>query len=186
MSDTPCIPVRFNFRRDGAVAYAGERVVSFEDARGKQPWEVEETRRETSVSRCPGFWKGLLMQEREDARQARSTLGLDKAAELAADPHRESSERLLEAWAPVENRLRDLVDHPVFAMWLAELHPHRLVGGVWYVGCRSRAQGWIQARFGYLIASCADRQVVLVPCNGKTREQVREYVLQWTPAESAA
>ena len=163
MSDTPCIPFRFDFRREGNLSYPGERVVPFEDTRGRQPWEIEEVRRQTPVSRCPGFWKGILMQERDDARRARRTLGLDGAPELAMmDSHREPSVRLLEAWAPVENELRQAVEPETFAMWLADIHPHRLSQGVWYLACRPQACGWIRDRFGRLIESCAGRPVVFV------------------------
>lgn len=103
----------------------------------------------------------------ERQRQARTQAG--RTVEVA-DPHHEPSVCLLEAWAPVEDQLRDVVDPETFAIWLADLHPHRLVNGEWVLACRPGAHGWIRDRFGRLIASfCAERQVVFVTCENNQR-----------------
>ncbi len=105
-----------------------------------------------------GTFAGLEIEERRKGRQG----SLKKAEPL--DPHREPSERLLEAWAPLENELREAIDPETFAIWLADLHPHRILRGVWYVACRPRARGWVEERYGRVIRACADRPVVFVAC----------------------
>jgi hypothetical protein len=100
----------------------------------------------------------------ERQRQAQSARTVEPA-----DPHHEPSVRLLEAWAPVEYELRQAVEPEMFAIWLADVHPHRLINGEWVLACRPQARGWIQDRFGRLIASCAERPVVLVNCEKLTK-----------------
>ena len=66
MTPAACIPPAFKRSRPEA----GERVVAFEDARGKQPWELAEIAQATPPTRASGSYKGLLIQDREDRRAA--------------------------------------------------------------------------------------------------------------------
>lgn len=148
----------FNYRSAGY----DEHVVPFEQSKGRAPWEVEEIRRATPVTKCPGFWKGLMMQDRQSARGRRDR---GNTMVVPDDPHHEPSERLLEAWGPVRKELCNALDSSQFAIWIENLHPHRLIGGVWYLATSPQKQGWVQARFGRLIGACANRPVIIVVCN---------------------
>jgi hypothetical protein len=159
-NDVPCL--QFEFRRDGDRGYRGERVVPFERMEGHAPWEMLELRRGLPATKASGWWKGLLMRDRQDVRVARSRTIMGVSGMI--DSHGEPSERLLAAWVPIMDQLRQAVDPAVFGCWLADLHPHRRLGGVWYVGCRPQACGWVEQRFGRLVAACADREVVFVAC----------------------
>lgn len=105
------------FRRGGS-SYQGERVLAFEETRGKEPWEVEEMRRSTPVSRCPASWKGLLMQDREDVRRARNARPAPKA-----DSRVERARELVAGFVPAER-----VDVAAMCLIaLSEAHPGRRV-----------------------------------------------------------
>jgi hypothetical protein len=160
---TPYHP--FQFRREGNRAYPGERVVPFEIKRRSA--EAYELRHFGPVTMASGRLKGLMMQDRQDARRARSRV-VTRIPE-PVDSHHEPSERLLEAWAPVEDRLRQAVDPGVFACWLADVHPHRLVKGEWYLACHPRKRDWILVRFRRLITECAGCPVVFVNCETNQR-----------------
>lgn len=80
------------------------------------------------------------------------------------EPHRPPSITLLETWAPVEDELRQAVEDLTFRMWLAPLHPHAFIGGVWRLAYRPEGIGWIRDRFGRLIEGCAGRPVEFVVC----------------------
>lgn len=118
------------------------------------------------------WWRGrwLLGIEAEQRRQMERQRSAQTARPVeAADPHRDPTVRLLEAWAPVEDELCRAVGLELFAMWLADVHPHRLVNSEWVLGCRPQSRGWIRDRFGRLIAACADRPVVFVNCENNQR-----------------
>ena len=100
-------------------------------------------------------------------RQQRIDEGALRRRELL-DPHRPASIGLLEAWAPVENELRLAVERSTFNIWLAPLHPHSLVAGVWKLAYRPENVSWIVDRFGRLIAEVAQRPVEFVVCSALT------------------
>jgi hypothetical protein len=102
--------------------------------------------------------------EMADRRAVRSRRVAVESVPIALDPHRTPSDRLLAAWEPVQARLRELVDELTWKLWLAPLHPHSLVGGVWRVGCRPQCCGWVQARFGRVLLEAAGCGVEIVPC----------------------
>jgi hypothetical protein len=113
-----------------------------------------------------GRWlRGIeLNQARLDSRGAHAK---KRSQEQPADPHREPSTGLLEAWAPVEHQLREAVDEATFNIWLAALHPHALIDGKWRLAYRGQHVGWIRARFGRVIEGCAGRPVEFVACEAK-------------------
>lgn len=111
-------------------------------------------------------WRGRrvrgieLDQQRFEAKAAR-----DRARRArVTDPHREPSMRLLEAWAPVEDQLRQAIDSATFAIWCRLLHPHRFVSGTWVLAHHPLHVGWVRDRFGRLIAEVAQRPVEFVVC----------------------
>lgn len=111
-----------------------------------------------------GRWlRGIeLNEERLDAQGQRA----QSCQREDTDPHREPSTALLEAWKPVEVELRQAVDGPTFRIWLAQLHPHSLIGGTWRLACRPEHVGWLRDRFGRVIEGRAGRPVELVGCGG--------------------
>jgi hypothetical protein len=134
--------------RDGGLRFEFRR-------RGVEPW-------------WRGRWVlGIEAEQRRQMERQRQAQAV-RAVEVA-DPHHEPTGRLLEAWAPVEDELRQTVDPETFAIWLADMHPHRLIKGEWVLACRPQTRGWVEARFGRLIASCAGRPVVLVNCENNQR-----------------
>ena len=142
--------------------YRGEAVVPFEEM-PRERWEQAEVRHATQPTRASGWFQGLLMQERRDRQQAQRKPGpaAPKPVASALDPHRDSSERLLAAWEPVERQLGDATS--TLAMY--GVHPHALMAGVWRVACRPETVEWVQQRFGRLLSACAGRPVVIVACD---------------------
>jgi hypothetical protein len=108
-----------------------------------------------------GRFAFLEMSDRRAMRGRRAVVDL---APVVLDAHRVPSERLLAAWEPVRLRLRELVDELVWSMWLAPLHPHSLVGGMWRVGCRPQCCDWVRARFGRVLLEAAGCPVEIVAC----------------------
>lgn len=113
-----------------------------------------------------GWAAGILaVDRRERERRAREQASTPTTA--TADPHREPSAALVEAWEPVRRELELVVDESAYRIWLAELHPHRLKGGVWVLAHRQFAVSWVRDRFGRVIEGCAGRPFVLVACGGE-------------------
>lgn len=148
-------------------AYRGQKVVPFEDQPRSQS-ERNALALAAPPTKASGRLIGLLMQERQDRKGMSAASGIRRVPE-PTDPHRDPSVHLLEAWAPVEDELRRAVGPETFAIWLADVHPHRRVNGEWVLACRPEARGWIRDRFGRLIASCAGRPVVFVNCENNQR-----------------
>lgn len=139
------------------------------DGERRALWEVEELRQGQPVTMASGWFKGLLMRERLDAQAAerrRKGPGKEEVRmqSVLGDLHREPSVRLLEAWAPVEEELRQRVERDVFEIWLGVLHPHALLDGAWRLAYDVRAVRWVEARFGAIVRECAGRPVVFVAC----------------------
>jgi hypothetical protein len=109
---------------------------------------------------------GILAEERrQDERLRRKRRAERRASRHPLDQHSEPSSALLEAWAPVEDLLRQEIDEQTFRMWFADLHPHRLVNGAWVLASANRyAVSWVPNRFGRLVESCAGRPVEYVMC----------------------
>lgn len=112
--------------------------------------------------KASGRFAFLEMSDRQ-ALRAKRTQPTKRPLDL--DAHHTPSVPLLEAWAPVEDRLRESIDGPTFRLWLADLHPHRKLGGRWYLAARSQAVGWVRDRFGRLIESCAGCPCEFVACS---------------------
>lgn len=99
------------------------------------------------------------------SRVSTPIVGLGQRTKDRGEEHRDASPRLLAAWSPVEQALHASVAGTTFNIWLAEVHPHSLVNGVWRVGCREQARGWLENRFGRLFKECAGRPVEFVVCD---------------------
>jgi DnaA N-terminal domain len=125
------------------------------DKRSPKPWAQPSWRGRR--------FRGIeLDQQRIEAKAARERQG--QARLDTADQHRSPSLPLLEAWAPVEDRMRHAVDGPTFRIWVNPLHPHRLQSGVWVLACGPFERGWVRDRFGRLIEGCAGRPCQFVVC----------------------
>lgn len=102
---------------------------------------------------------------------------------IPRDPHREPSGDLLAVWMPIEDELRRAVGNSTFNMWLAPLHPHAVIGGVWRLAAvEERMLGWVEARYTRLIADCAGRPVEFVVCdrNEQSRINDQKESMTWT------
>jgi hypothetical protein len=109
-----------------------------------------------------GRFAGLEIQERRDRERMREHSVTPKPEPI--DPHNEPSERLLAAWSPVDQTIRAMVDELVWRMWLIDLHPHRLLNGTWYLATSPRKRGWVEERFGRLLAAAAGCPVQIIAC----------------------
>jgi hypothetical protein len=143
------------------MGYRGESVVPFEEMPRTRS-EQAEVRLATPPMKASGWFQGLLMQERRDRQRARRAPQVPRPV-MPLDPHRDPSERLLAAWAPVEERVRETTTTSALATY--GVHPHSLVANVWRVACRPEMVGWVQQRFGRLFTECAGRPVVIVACD---------------------
>jgi hypothetical protein len=147
------------------MGYRGESVVPFEEM-PRTRCERAEAVLATPAMKASGWFQGLLMQERRDRQRAQRKPGPPAPKSVVPlDRHRDPSERLLSAWAPVGQAVEQALgeNSPAFAMY--GFHPHGLVAGVWHVACRPQTVGWVQARFGSFLAACAGRPVVIVACD---------------------
>jgi hypothetical protein len=106
----------------------------------------------------------LALRREHGAGNVSKAMVVDRIALAASDPHDDAD--LLAAWEPVRAELKQAVDEDIYRLWLAPLHPHMLVDGVWTVGCPTNSVGWINDRFGRMLVSCAGSPVMIMPCEG--------------------
>jgi hypothetical protein len=125
-------------------------------------------RRQPEREQWSGRWvRGIeLEDQRISERAAKQRKNNKQASRRAIEIHRHPSGRLLAAWTPVQAALRAELDESVFNMWIAHLHPHSLVGGVWTLAAPRIAASWIEDRFGRVVEACAGRPCVYVICGG--------------------
>lgn len=100
------------------------------------------------------------------AEQAVVEYGRAERARTLLDPHNTSpSPELLAAWEAVRGEMCRAVDECVFNIWLADIHPHRFVDGVWMLACPANTRDWVSSRFGRLWEKAAQAPVRFVICD---------------------
>jgi hypothetical protein len=100
------------------------------------------------------------------AEQAVVEYGRATRSRALLDAHNASpSPELLTAWGAVRREMREAVDGTVFETWLADVHPHRFVDGVWLLACPVNSRDWIAERFGRLWGKVAQAPVKFVICD---------------------
>jgi hypothetical protein len=143
---------------------------------------AQASRRATTPAQPPGKDR-VLSRLTAEARQARQDAERAHAKHLAAeqavveygraararsllDAHNACpSPELLRAWEALCREMREMVDGLVFDIWLADVHPHRFVDGVWWLACPVNSRDWIETRFGRLWEKAAQGPVRFVICD---------------------
>ena len=100
------------------------------------------------------------------AEQAVIEYGRAERARSLLDAHNASpSPDLLAAWEAIRREMREAVDGCVFDTWLTAVHPHRFVGGVWWLACPVNSRDWVKVRFGRLWEKACQAPVRFVICD---------------------
>jgi hypothetical protein len=89
-----------------------------------------------------------------------------------ADPHNGSPSReLLAAWELARREMQSLVDEDVWRIWLEPVHPHRVIGGVWWLACPESTRDWVQSRWRRLWERACHAPVRFVVCDQTTKRR---------------
>ena len=147
-------------------AHAAAIVSRSDTTPAQQPGKDQVLRRLTAEAR----------QARQDAERAHAKhlaaeqavveYGRAQRAQTLLDTHNSSpSSELLAAWEPVRREMREMVDGVVFDTWLADVHGHRFVDGVWVLACPAQTRDWVETRFGALWEKAAQGPVRFVICD---------------------
>lgn len=75
-------------------------------------------------------------------------------------------------WDQADAALRRAVAEPIYELYLADLHPHRLADDALVIGADPTVLPWAEGRFRQLIETAAHRPVVFVPCDPARRAEI--------------